>query len=112
MDLFYDREGKPIPTLEWARLYEDYGYRFLAKDQIEPDYVLTTIWEGVNHSVLDEGPGPLFVTGLLREDGDELTLLHEWRWETDSEATAGHTDLLAKLSHGDVEDFLATQEQD
>lgn len=48
MTLYWDRANHPIAdVLEWARLFEDPGYRYVALD-IEGHRSVSTIWQGLN----------------------------------------------------------------
>lgn len=80
MNLYFDKEGRPLSTEEWARLFEDNAYRRVALGTRDLDGVqVSTVWLGLNHRV---GPGTplIFETALSRES-----------WEP----VAGHEGLMA-----------------
>lgn len=87
--MFWDRENRPMETLDWARAFEDAAYRIVALDFDEEHLMVSTIWEGM-HS-----PAGLHVTGetaMIFEtakirDGKVVT---KHRWHTEAEALAGH----------------------
>jgi hypothetical protein len=91
--LFWDRAGHPIEdTLEWAKLYEDAGYRFVALD-VEGDDRVSTIWEGVDgsHGRL---PAPMiFRTAYFV--GDEI--VDEFSWPSEDSALIGHSAMCFQL---------------
>lgn len=69
-----DKEGRPLPLLEWARLFEDFEYRLVAETGVG-DVLVRTMWEGIDAGVV--GAGDMFHTGVRQAD----------RW---SDAWAGH----------------------
>lgn len=91
MGEFYDRQGRPIDTMEWARLRENVLNVVVARsafgeDEDDPDVLVSTVWLGINHSYLREGPPVIFETlifgGAL--DGEM------WRYATEAQAVEGH----------------------
>ena len=84
---FYDREGKPLELLDWARKYEDGEYRQVALTRVAGG-AISTIWIGFNQGLsLQPGPHHLYETALLgKEDAVEIL----GRWDTEAEAQEGH----------------------
>jgi phosphoglycolate phosphatase-like HAD superfamily hydrolase len=90
MHLFFDKDGTPLETLEWARKYEDYAYRFVGHDQVGP-YRISTLWTGLPPVGLfhDDGcaaPRLVFQTGVFR--GTEQ--VDERNYANEEDALAGH----------------------
>jgi hypothetical protein len=46
MILHWDKDGTPLETLEWARKFEDYQYRFVGSNNIGPCWI-STLWMGM-----------------------------------------------------------------
>lgn len=58
---YYDRDGKPIPLMEWADLFGT-GYSMVAQTVISPTVWVSTIWRGVPAPALMPPPGLIFET--------------------------------------------------
>lgn len=99
----YDRDGNPLSWEQWAVLAEDDDYRRVDLTEVGP-YVVSTVWLGLDHSYLGQGPPVIFETMVFtrsawydetdRDDPD-----HEPLWEMDarrystlSEAQEGHSE--------------------
>ena len=88
---FYDREGKPLALLEWARKFEDQEYKQVSLTRVSGDRFISTIWLGFNQGVrLHEpiGPHHIFETALLGWGG---VIEVNGRWDTEAEALEGHS---------------------
>ena len=96
MNLYYDREGKPLELMEWAEKVEDPSYRRVALED-RGDVVVSTVWLGVNHA-LGDGPIHIFETMVLGGEYDR----EMWRYNTEAEAEAGHAEVV-ELVFGPVE---------
>ena len=84
--LFQDRQGNPLETLEWARLYEDPAYRMVAVDsnvRENGNMMVSTIWLGLTHPLSGN-----FETAVL-VDGHVVSIE---RYYTEEEALLGHQD--------------------
>jgi hypothetical protein len=81
--MYYDWTGRPISLGQWARLFED--ERHISEDRIG-DVDISTVWMGLDHNFLANGPPLIFETmifgGVL--DGEC------WRYATEREAREGH----------------------
>lgn len=85
MLLFVDRDGAPLDTLEWARLYEQDGYRRVRWDSIDDDAVIvSTIWQGILGPWNQPFESAVMINGEIKE---------QFRWSSQSTAIAGHTEL-------------------
>lgn len=93
MSDFYDRQGKPLELMAWARLHEDNAYKIVKQDRIgeEPDDVLvSTVWLGSDHR-FGGGPPLIFETMIFGgEHGD-----YQERFSTEAEALDGHARALS-----------------
>ena len=83
--LFWDRNGEPLDTLEYGRLFEDPDYRIVARTAV-PGGEVVTAWIGAHQGPLDS-PRPL-IFGTITRRGDD------WRDEhhdaTEAEALDRH----------------------
>lgn len=88
-----DRKGNPITIQEFGRLREDPRYHRIGHDFVggagtEADHVaaVSTVWLGLDHSWLEQGPPLIFETmifgGLLADT--------QWRYSTEEQALEGH----------------------
>jgi hypothetical protein len=85
----FDREGKPITLEQWAQLFENAAYKRVAEATLPDGKWVSTVWLGLDHSFMDEGPPVIFETMVFssKEDMDELD---QRRYSTEAEALAGH----------------------
>lgn len=87
--LWWDRAGQPIAdVLEWAKLLEDPGYRFVALDVDDGDEScrVSTIWEGLDATFGRLGVPSIFRTAYLV--GDKV--VEEFQWPDEDTALEGH----------------------
>jgi len=87
--MYYDKEGKQIPMLEWADLFEDMKYRKIGDTDVG-DYHISTVWIGLNHNIFSETEILIFETMIFCKDEEDY--LHQWmeRYGTLEEAELGH----------------------
>jgi hypothetical protein len=89
--MYFDREGRPIPLLEWAALWEDHQGRRIGWTELEDGSTISTVWMGMSLGFTWKGPPLIFETmafgGPL--DGEQ------WRYATEAEARAGHEEAVA-----------------
>lgn len=95
MILFWDKDGTPLETLEWAHKYEDYSYRFVGHDQVGTCRI-STLWMGMPPVGLflrfnDGGPPPAVFQTMVFAGED---LIDERNYYTEVEALAGHQELV------------------
>jgi hypothetical protein len=88
---FYDRQGRPIELMEWARLRENplnvvVARSAFGEDEDNPDVLVSTVWLGVDHSWTGEGPPIIFETMIFGGalDGEQR------RYATEAQAHEGH----------------------
>jgi hypothetical protein len=97
---YYDRDGEPIPALVASELLADYEYKVVAKDvfvMADQPVEVSTVWLGLDHNFWPDWPGgpvKIFETMIF---GGKLDL-EQWRYSSEGEAIAGHTDAV-KLLH-------------
>lgn len=69
--MYYDKHGKPLKLMEWAKLLENFDYKVI-KQEFTPDnkYWVSTVWLGLDHGF---GNGaPLIFETMVFEN--------KWRW--------------------------------
>lgn len=96
MILYWDKDGTPLETLEWAHKFEDYDYRFVGHDYVGP-YRVSTLWMGLpptHHWFCPEGPAAVFETAVFqaRVEGPERR-----HYVTEADALAGHQEVVLLL---------------
>ncbi len=109
LELSYsDRQGFPLPHLDWARLLEDPEYKLVARDELPDGSLLSTVWLGLDHALSGR---PLFFETMRfararghpsretidfpdPETGEAITQL---RYGSEEEALAAHHEILARL---------------
>lgn len=98
MSRYYDREGKPIEeTLAWAAKIEDKKYFRVAETTLTDGKWISTVWLGLDHNYMHDGPPLIFETMVFPSEGDFGELDCE-RYSTEQEALAGHAALVEKWS--------------
>lgn len=90
-NLYYDKTGRPIDVMEWAKLSEDIDYKRIVKETVG-EYEISTIWLGVDHGS-GGGPPMIFETAVFADTDEETITL---RYATLEEAQAGHAEQVAK----------------
>ena len=93
MSDFYDRKGRPMELMEWARAFEDTDRR-IGNDTIDGQRV-STVWLGNDHS-FGEGPPLIFETMIFGGPHDQYCD----RYSTEEAAVAGHARTVAAIREG------------
>lgn len=84
---YYDRQGKPIANmLEWAKLMGDPAYQRVRHTQINGEVRVSTVWLGLDHNMMGDGPSLIFETMVFGGEHDQ----EMERYSTEEEACAGH----------------------
>ena len=114
--LYFDRQGKPIGMMDWARKHDDREYSTVAQHWVR-GWMVSTVWLGINHNYLPSGPplifetmifapkdatiggdgqmpGPAGAAGLTAADLDQ----YQERYATEEAAQAGHDRAIAALA--------------
>ena len=84
MILYYDKQGKPIEFIDYARLFEDTEYRRIGLHESNGVEV-STVWLGLDHRL--SGDKPLIFETMVfggKNDG------YQQRYSTLKEAQTGH----------------------
>lgn len=81
--LYYGWEGEPITGEQWTALFAD--KRHVGEDTIG-DVRVSTVWLGLDHRFLGDGPPLIFETMIFGGDLDEQTE----RYGSEREAREGH----------------------
>jgi hypothetical protein len=96
---YYDRQGNPLTTMEWARMVEkraDMTYKRVATTTLPDGKWVSTVWVGYNQQY-GEGPPLIFETMVFRSE-DDLSEFDCDRYSTEAEAVEGHARMVAKWS--------------
>ncbi len=93
MSRYFDRKGRPMELMEWARAVENEG-KVVGKDIIDGQRV-STVWLGLDHS-FDEGPPLIFETMIFGGPHDQYCD----RYSNEEAALAGHNRTVAALRDG------------
>lgn len=96
MSGYYDFDGEPITMEEWAQLFEERCVgESLVRWQVGDDHIgdarVSTVWMGLDHRFMGDGPPLIFESmvfgGALDGEMD--------RYSTKEKAAAGHARLVA-----------------
>lgn len=100
--VYYDRTGKRIGLLEWARLHEDIEYKRVALTDVG-HYRVSTVWLGINHN-FGQGPPIIFETMIFDTSKQTVSIITgesypedvgQDRYSTEVAALAGHDQAVA-----------------
>ena len=95
MSMYYDKDGKPLDTLSWARLFENFDYKRVGLWKGKK-YRVSTVWLGLDHSFLDSKP-LIFETMVFNVKGRNINKdLDMQRYTTLKEAEQGHKRMVIK----------------
>lgn len=87
-----DREVVPSDVMTWAKFFEDFDNRVVAKTKVGDDVEVSTVFLGSNHR-FGEGPPLVFETMVFGGELDEEMM----RYSTYDEAEAGHKAMVARV---------------
>lgn len=90
---YYDRDGKRLTLLQWAKLLENFDYRRVAKETLEDGTLVSTVWIGLDYN-LGCGKPAIFETMAFSKTGEELDMD---RYSTEAEALRGHKKMVMRL---------------
>ena len=93
MSEFYDRKGRPMELMEWAKAFESDDRR-VGKDTIDGQRV-STVWLGIDHS-FGEGPSLIFETMIFGGPHDQYCD----RYSNEEAALAGHNRTVTAIREG------------
>ena len=90
----------PEPDLEiWATWMENDAARRVAQDEPAPGIWVSTVFLGIDHRFIGDGPPILFETMTFSDYGGD----DERRYSPGDEAMAGHARVVAELRGGKVQ---------
>ncbi len=92
---YFDREGNPMTTKEWAIAYGDVEARTIGDDSLEGQHI-STVWRGLDRQV-GEGPPLIFETMIF---GGPHNGYCE-HYPTEREALTGHQRTVGALTKGE-----------
>lgn len=96
--LYYDRDGNPIDFAMWVWLSEAHpGYKIIRHTHGDNDSLISTVHLGINHNFSGTEPPIIFETMVFGIDGWED---YQERYQTETEATVGHEQVLAAINAG------------
>jgi hypothetical protein len=100
---FWDRDGKPLPLLQWALLYEQPTYRLVARTAVastldaSPTLQVSTVWIGFDQCIvpvsarLSGVPPAIYQTAALRAlTPDAWEITETWLAATEAGARRTH----------------------
>lgn len=82
---YFDKEGKEITLIEWAKLFEDRDYQRIRHSDLGGVSV-STVWLGIDHNWGQQGPPVIFETMVFGHYEEEFMV----RYCTEDEAIIGH----------------------
>lgn len=94
--MYYDKDGKEMELLDWARKFEDRAYKIVKQENVG-DIWISTVWLGMDHS-FGEGKPLIYETMAFPKKGDWNELGCE-RYSTLEEAQKGHEVIANKYKH-------------
>ncbi len=89
----WDKDGRPIPLLLWARLLEDMNYRRVGFDTVKYGFRVSTVWLGIDYGF---GIRRLIFETMVFPPHD-MRGLYCKRYGTLAEATRNHNRIVAVL---------------
>jgi hypothetical protein len=90
--LYYDRDGNPISLRRFSELLQKHEmYRRVALTNIGDDIAISTVWLGIDHNFIHDGPPLIFETMVFGPVLDE----EQWRYSTLAAAQRGHREAVA-----------------
>ena len=90
---YYDKDGKPLELMEWAKLFENFSYKRIGLDELSNGYRVSTVWLGLDHS-FGGGKPLIFETMVFKGKGNSD--LDMERYSTLEEAVKGHKRIVKK----------------
>ncbi len=100
MSNYYDRQGKPLDMMDWAKRLEI--ERRVEQTTLPNGRWVSTVWLGLDHSFTPGGPPLIFETMVFPSQGEMCDLDCD-RYSTEEEARAGHARMVEKWTAEPVE---------
>lgn len=92
---FYDRNGRAISTLAWAKLCEQPGYRDIARTRLPNGVLVSTVWLGNDMNFFRRSTPPIIFETMVFRRGS-LSAIDVERYATWAHALDGHRALVDK----------------
>jgi hypothetical protein len=93
---WYNRDGDKITTEEVNRLLGDNEYKIVKQTQVG-SYFVSTVWLGLDHNYLSDGPPIIFETMVFATSPNVEGLgpdLDSRRYSTEAQALEGHEEMV------------------
>jgi hypothetical protein len=97
-NLYFDKDGSPLSSFEFAALFESTDYRRIAWDEIPPHGYISTVWLGLDHNFRGSGPPIIFETMVFLHEAESKVQV---RYATLEDAIRGHAFYLEQ-ARGDI----------
>jgi hypothetical protein len=89
--IYFARDGSPMTQEEWSVRLVDLAYKHVAVTAVDDDVEVSTVWLGLDHRFVGDGPPLIFETLIFGGplDGEM------WRYANEDAALAGHDQAVA-----------------
>ena len=95
---YYRRDGTPYEdVLDWARDFEQYENKIVAKAILPDGKMVSTVWMGLDHNFRRYEP-PLIFETMVFGSADSYDEVDTERYSTEAEAIEGHKQMVSKWS--------------
>ena len=99
--LYYDKNGTPLPSMEWAKKMATKNYKRVQETTLPDGKWVSTVWLGLNYNFNTTSFPLIFETMVFRTERD-LDDLYCERWATLAEAEAGHKRIVEMCLKGEL----------
>lgn len=95
--MYYDRDAIPIDQATFLRLHRDLAYLRIARTTVTSaadlakTFDVSTVWLGVNHGLMLDGPPMIFETMVFGDGSQDLDIR---RYATEAQARSGHVEMV------------------
>lgn len=119
--IYLDKLGRPISLLEWHDLSQDIDYRRVGYDELPETAIcgasyVSTVWLGLDHSLIFKGPPVIFETMRFcqqLESGyhpslefpdpeDPSQRIEQVRYSTEEQARIGHRSIVRLIQEQEM----------
>lgn len=101
MSMYYiEVDGVPVAepdALKWAAWFNDVDRRTVARTEVAPEVVVSTVFLGIDHA-FQRGAAPVLYETMVFGESDEFDHIGR-RYCTREQAEAGHTEVVKGLAH-------------
>lgn len=112
--MWFNRDGEPITATEAEPLLANKEYARIGLTRVTSvtapavDFIVSTVWLGVNYNFGDDGPPIIFETMVFGGNEDQQESCY--RWTTRQAAADGHAEIVATVAAGIPDDRVADLE--